>query len=35
MEKSTIEKINDFFANNMIAKGTPSNLDEKPMQRKN
>ena len=28
MEKSTIEKINDFFANNMIAKGTPSNLDE-------
>ena len=28
MEKSTIEKINDFFANNMIAKGIPSNLDE-------
>ena len=28
MEKSTIEKINDFFANNMIAKGTPSNLEE-------
>ena len=26
MEKSTIEKINDFFANNMIAKGTPSNF---------
>ena len=28
MEKSTIQKINDFFANNKIAKGTPSNLDE-------
>jgi len=28
MEKSTIEKINDFFASNMIAKGTPSNLEE-------
>ena len=28
MEKSTIEKINDFFANNMIATGIPSNLDE-------
>lgn len=28
MEKSTIEKINDFFTNNMIAKGTPSNLEE-------
>ena len=28
MEKSTREKINDFFASNMIAKGTPSNLEE-------
>ena len=28
MEKSTIEKLNDFFASNMIVKGTPSNLED-------
>jgi len=28
MKKSTIEKLNDFFASNMIAKGTPSNLED-------